>query len=65
MDWMVWNWDDESKEYVNSITDTSDTILLGRKMTDGFVSYWTNVVKNQPDSPEFTFAKKMVNKPKE
>lgn len=64
LDWMVWNWDDELKEFVNSITDTSDPILLGRKMTDGFVNYWTNVVKNQPDSPEFTFAKKMIDKPK-
>ena len=30
-------------------------------MTDGFVSHWENVVKNQPESPEYTFAKKMVN----
>ena len=33
-------------------------------MTDGFVSYWENVVNNKPDSPEFSFAKKMVDTPK-
>ncbi len=46
------------------LTDSSDTILLGRKMTDGFVSYWTDVVENQPESREFSFAQKMVDKPK-
>ena len=30
-------------------------------MTNEFVTYWENVVSNQPDSPEFTFAQKMVN----
>jgi hypothetical protein len=30
--------DDEIK-YVNELTDSVDTILLGRKMTDGFVSH--------------------------
>ncbi len=39
MDWMVWNWDDELKKYVFELTGSVDTIILGRKMTDGFVSY--------------------------
>ena len=39
MDWMVWNWDDKLKNYVFEITESVDTIILGRKMTDGFVSY--------------------------
>ncbi len=43
------------------ITDSSDTILLGRKMTDGFIKYWESV---QPDSPEYVFARKMVDTPK-
>jgi hypothetical protein len=29
---------------INHLTDTSDTILLGRKMTDGFIKYWEHVV---------------------
>jgi dihydrofolate reductase len=64
LDWMTWNFDDKLIQYINALTDTSDTILLGRKMTDGFVSYWENVVNNQPESPEFSFAKKMVDIPK-
>src|SRR5258705_5690163 len=43
------------------ITDSSDTILLGRKMTDGFIKYWESV---QTDSPEYVFARKMVDTPK-
>ncbi len=64
MDWMTWDMDDKLSAYINAITDASDTILLGRKMTDGFVSYWENVVNNQPESAEFSFAKKMVDTPK-
>jgi len=60
MDWMTWNMDDKLLQYITSITDSSDTILLGRKMTDGFVTYWTNVLKT-PESPEYVFAKKMVD----
>lgn len=64
LDWMTWEHDDEILKFINTLTDTSDTILLGRKMTDGFVNYWENIVNNQPNSPEFTFAKKMVDIPK-
>ncbi len=60
LDWMTWNWDDELKDYVSHLTDTVDTILLGRKMTDGFISHWTNALAN-PKSPEFDFAKLMVD----
>jgi len=63
-DWMTWDWDDELKKYVIELTDSVDTILLGRKMTEGFISYWTDVVTNKTDSPEYDFAKKMVNIPK-
>src|SRR6185436_7953845 len=64
LDWMTWNLDDKLLQFINSLTDSSDTILLGRKMTDGFMNYWEDVVNNQPDSPEFAFAKKMVDIPK-
>lgn len=63
LDWMTWTWDDELKNYVNEITNSFDTILLGRKMTDGFVSYWTEVTKN-PENPEYAAAKIFVDTPK-
>ncbi len=64
LDWTTHQWDEKLVTFVNELTDSSDTILLGRKMTDGFVNYWEGVVNNHPDSPEFAFAQKMVNKPK-
>lgn len=64
MDWMNFAQDDALETYINALTDGSDTILLGRKMTDGFVSYWTDVATNQPESREFAFARKMVDTPK-
>jgi dihydrofolate reductase len=56
--------DEKMEQYINSTLDTSDTILLGRKMTDEFVTYWENVVNNQPESPEFQLARKLVDTPK-
>jgi dihydrofolate reductase len=64
LDWMTWDMDEKLGQFINALTDSSDTILLGRKMTDGFMSYWENVVNNQPDSPEYSFARKMVDMPK-
>jgi dihydrofolate reductase len=37
---------------------------MGRKMTEVFISYWENLVNNQPGSPGFQFAQKLVNIPK-
>ena len=64
LDWMTFGDDPALFEIINELTDSSDTILMGRKMTEGFVNYWENVVDNQPESPEFSFAEKMVNTPK-
>ena len=63
LDWMTWEWNDKLKNYVTELTDSIDTILLGRKMTEGFISYWTNVL-TKPDDPEYVFAKKMIDTPK-
>jgi dihydrofolate reductase len=63
LDWLVWNWDDKLKNYVDELTESIDTILLGRKMTEGFISHWTDAMSN-PDSPEYAFAKIMVETPK-
>lgn len=63
LDWMTWEMDEKLIAFINHLTDTSDTILLGRKMTEGFVKYWEGVI-TQPDSPEYEFGQKMVNMPK-
>lgn len=61
LDWMTWDMDPKLLAFINHLTDTSDTILLGRKMTEGFINYWESV---KPESPEYAFAQKMVNTPK-
>ena len=63
LDWMTFNMDDKILEYITSLTDASDTILMGRKMTDEFINYWTSVLENA-ESPEYAFARKMVDIPK-
>jgi dihydrofolate reductase len=61
LDWMTFDFDPALEAFVNQLTDTSDTILLGRKMTAGFIQYWEHVPE---DSREYTFAQKMVGTPK-
>jgi dihydrofolate reductase len=63
LDWMTWDMDTDLIAFINRLTDSSDTILLGRKMTDGFVKYWEQVV-TKPESPEYAFGRKMVDMPK-
>lgn len=64
LDWLTWHQDDKHQERILELHDGVDTILLGRRMTEGFVNHWEHVVDNQPGSPEYSFAEKMVNTPK-
>ena len=63
MDWMQWDWDDKLKQYVTDLTDSIDTILLGRKLAEGFIPYWTDITTKKED-PQYAFARKMIDKPK-
>jgi len=63
LDWMTMDMDERLLSFINHLTDTSDTILLGRKMTDGFIKYWERVI-TQPNSPEYSFGHKMMSIPK-
>jgi hypothetical protein len=63
MDFMVWDWEDELKEYVEDITEPVDCIVLGRKLAEGFIPYWANVAAN-PDNPEYTPARSLRTHPK-
>lgn len=69
LDWITWNWGDDIKKYVNELHDSVDTILLGRKMTDGFISHWLSVVDKKDESSKelkenYEFAKRMIDIPK-
>ena len=63
MDWIDFTWNEKLREYEDKLHEPVDTILLGRKMTDEFISYWSNVM-NKPEDPEYAFAKKMIETPK-
>ena len=59
MDWMVWNWGEDLNRYVEELTDSIDTILLGRKMAAGFIDHWSHVA-GDPSDPEYTGGQKMM-----
>jgi dihydrofolate reductase len=58
MDWLTFNWDEELMKYVGDITDPVDTIVLGRKLAEGFIPTWASRPKDEPG------VDKMVNTPK-
>jgi dihydrofolate reductase len=59
--WISGERDESLFQYVIELAESCDTILLGRKMTPGFIEHWENVVDNLPDSPEQPLAQLMVN----
>lgn len=62
LDWIFFGQQDEAIfERILALADSCDTILMGRKMTPGFISYWEDVVDNKPDSAELPLAKRMVD----
>ena len=63
MDWLTWNLDDELKQYITELTASVDTMLLGRKLAEGFIPYWETVKANTED-PQYEFGKLMIDTPK-
>lgn len=63
MDWMEWNWSDDIKQYVGSITEPIETVLLGRKLAEGFIPYWEDAATKEPKvegSEKFRTVRKRV-----
>lgn len=60
LDWLTWNQDEKLKQFTRDLTNSSDTILLGRKMTEGFTASWEDILNNHPENPNFSLAKQMV-----
>lgn len=59
MDWMVWDWDDELKDYVTQLTEPTDTILLGRVLAQGFIPHWASDPQ-QEGADKINSSKKVV-----
>lgn len=74
MDWMVFNWDDKLKDYVIRLSESFDTVVLGRKLAEGFIPYWTSVAEDASnpeqdagklfrDTPKIVFTKTLDSSP--
>lgn len=62
MDWIEWNWGEDIGSYVGTITEPVDTILLGRKLAEGFIPTWEERAK-EPDAAT-NGSQKFVQTPK-
>ena len=51
---------DGIKQYVIDLLDSSDTILIGRKLAVDYIPYWEEVNKKS-DDPMYEFATRIVN----
>lgn len=63
MDWMSFNWTDDIKKYVAELTESIDTILLGKNLATGFIPHWAGVAKDN-DNPEKQAGIKFSETPK-
>lgn len=57
--WVTWDLDG-IKQYVIGLFDTSDTILIGRKLAVDYIPYWNDTF-SKPDDPMYEFATRIVN----
>ncbi len=64
LDWMTQAMDEQLKALISELADASDTILMGRKVTGGFIKYWEHAVTQPESLAEYPFARKMVDIPK-
>jgi dihydrofolate reductase len=46
--WVTWAWE-EIKTHVLDLIDTTDTIVLGRKLAVDYIPHWENTVKKSND----------------
>lgn len=61
-DWMVWNWGEDLKNYAIELSDSVDTMLIGRVTYQEMASYWPAAAANPKSTEDETeFAKYMNN----
>ena len=56
--WVTWAWD-EIRPYVLELLDSTDTILIGRKLAVDYIPYWQEV-NTKPDDPMYDVAQRIV-----
>jgi dihydrofolate reductase len=63
MEMFTWDWDEALKQHVESVMEGVDTILLGRKLAEGFIPYWASVA-DDPANPEQASGRQFTDTPK-
>jgi len=56
--WVTWAWE-EIRPHVLELLDSSDTILIGRKLAVDYIPYWQDV-NTKPDDPMYEVAQRIV-----
>lgn len=56
--WVTWAWE-EIGPYVLGLLDSTDTILIGRKLAVDYIPYWQDV-NTRPDDPMHETAQRIV-----
>ena len=64
VDWMASPTDELQLKLLNELTESMDTMIMGRGMVNEFTTYWENIVNNEPNSPEYPYEKIFVDTPK-
>ncbi|WP_432947937.1 dihydrofolate reductase family protein [Kribbella sp. CA-253562] len=60
MDWMRFPWTDDLSTYIDALTKPVDTIVLGRKLAEGFIPAW----QSRPEHEDEASIDWMNNTPK-
>jgi dihydrofolate reductase len=60
MDWLTAPWSDDVDAYVTAIDDPADTIVLGRRLAEGFIPAWAA----GPEGEDQASIDSMNNRPK-
>lgn len=63
MDWMSFDWGEDLIQFVTELTDPVDTIVLGRKLAEGFIPVWKARLED-PNADDHAAARKFVETPK-
>jgi dihydrofolate reductase len=63
MDWMTMPWTEDLNAYVTHLLAPVDTIVLGRKLAEGFIPYWAGVAADS-NNPEQGGGITFTNTPK-
>lgn len=48
MDWMTFPWSEDVGTYINRLMEPVDTILLGRRLAEGFIPHWASQPADEP-----------------